>query len=34
MNDTPYIPSSITVHLGPPGANAENVTVTYEAPQA
>ena len=29
MNDTPYIPSSITVHLGPPGANAENVTVTF-----
>lgn len=29
MNDTPYIPSSITVHLGPPGANAENVTVSF-----
>ena len=29
MNDTPYIPSSITVHLGPPGASAENVTVSF-----
>lgn len=29
MSDTPYIPSSITVHLGPPGASAENVTVSF-----
>lgn len=26
---TPYIPQQITVHLGPPGANAENVTVSF-----
>ncbi len=26
----PYIPSYITVHLGPPGANAENVTVSFQ----
>lgn len=26
---TPYIPQNITVHLGAPGANAENVTVTF-----
>ena len=26
---TPYVPQSITVHLGPPGANAENVTVSF-----
>ena len=25
----PYIPSYITVHLGPPGSNAENVTVPF-----
>ena len=26
----PYSPSYITVHLGPPGANAENVTVSFQ----
>ena len=26
---TPYIPQSITVHMGPPGSNAENVTVSF-----
>lgn len=26
---TPYVPQSITVHLGPPGADAENVTVSF-----
>ena len=26
---TPYIPRYITVHLGAPGQNAENVTVTF-----
>ena len=25
----PYIPQRITVHLGPPGSNAENVTVSF-----
>ena len=25
----PYIPEQITVHLGPPGSNAENVTVSF-----
>ena len=25
----PYVPQSITVHLGPPGADAENVTVSF-----
>ena len=25
----PYIPQNITVHLGPPGSNAENVTVSF-----
>ena len=29
MPDTPYIPATITVHLGPPGAAAENVTVPF-----
>ena len=29
MSDTPYIPASITVHLGPPGSDAENVTVSF-----
>ena len=29
MPDTPYIPANITVHLGPPGAAAENVTVPF-----
>ena len=26
---TPYVPQTITVHLGPPGADAENVTVSF-----
>ncbi len=26
----PYVPSYITVHLGPPGASAENVTVSFQ----
>ena len=26
---TPYVPQFITVHLGPPDSNAENVTVTF-----
>ncbi len=26
---TPYIPQRITVHLGPPSSNAENVTVSF-----
>ena len=26
---TTYVPQSITVHLGPPGADAENVTVSF-----
>ena len=26
---TPFIPQQITVHLGPPGAYAENVTVSF-----
>ena len=26
----PYIPSFITVHLGPPNSNAENVTVSFQ----
>ena len=26
---TPYVPQTITVHLGPPGTDAENVTVTF-----
>ena len=25
----PYVPESITVHLGPPGANAQNVTLPF-----
>lgn len=29
MFGEPYIPDSITVHLGPPGSNAQNVTVTF-----
>lgn len=29
MVGEPYIPDSITVHLGPPGSNAQNVTVTF-----
>ena len=29
MPDTPYIPATITVHLGPPGSAAENVTVPF-----
>lgn len=26
---TPYIPQNITVHLGPPGSDAQNVTVSF-----
>lgn len=26
---TPYVPQYITVHLGPPGSNAENITVSF-----
>ena len=26
---TPYIPQRITVHLGPPGENTANVTVSF-----
>ena len=26
----PYVPSYITVHLGPPNSNAENVTVSFQ----
>ena len=26
---TPYVPEQITVHLGPPSSNAENVTVDF-----
>ncbi|MBP3706622.1 MAG: spore cortex-lytic protein, partial [Clostridia bacterium] len=26
---TPYIPETITVHLGPPDSNAQNVTLTF-----
>ena len=29
MTELPYIPETITVHLGPPDAAAENVTVTF-----
>ena len=31
MNDSflPYIPETVTVHLGPPGSAAENVTVSF-----
>lgn len=29
MTFEPYIPDVITVHLGPPASNAENVTVTF-----
>ncbi len=29
MPQTPRIPETITVHLGPPNANAENVTVSF-----
>lgn len=29
MVGTPYIPQNITVHLGPPDADAENVTVSF-----
>ena len=25
----PYIPETITVHLGPPNSDAENVTVSF-----
>jgi peptidoglycan hydrolase-like protein with peptidoglycan-binding domain len=27
---TPYVPQQITVHLGPPSSNAENVTVSFQ----
>ena len=27
---TPYVPQTITVHLGPPSSNAENVTVSFQ----
>ena len=27
--DFPVIPENITVHLGPPGAQAENITVPF-----
>ena len=26
---TPYVPQAITVHMGPPGSDAENVTVSF-----
>ena len=26
----PYVPSYITVHLGPPSVQAENVTVSFQ----
>ncbi len=26
----PYVPEYITVHLGPPDSNAENVTVPFD----
>lgn len=29
MTGEPYIPENITVHLGPPGSNAQNVTVPF-----
>ncbi len=29
MPNTPYIPENITVHLGPPQSNAENVTLPF-----
>lgn len=29
MISEPYIPNSITVHLGPPGSNAQNITTTF-----
>ena len=29
MPNTPYIPEFITVHLGPPDSNAENVTLPF-----
>ncbi len=29
MNGEPYIPETITVHLGSPNANAENVTISF-----
>ena len=29
MTGTPFIPERITVHLGPPDSNAENVSVTF-----
>jgi hypothetical protein len=29
MTSLPYIPETVTVHLGPPDAAAENVTVSF-----
>ena len=29
MATEPYIPTTITVHLGPPDSNAQNVTVSF-----
>ena len=29
MNGEPYIPQFLTVHLGAPGSNAQNVTVSF-----
>ena len=29
MPTTPFIPETITVHLGPPDSNAENVTLPF-----
>ena len=29
MTSLPYIPETITVHLGPPESAAENVTVSF-----
>ena len=29
MPELPFIPETITVHLGPPDSNAENVTVPF-----
>ena len=29
MPELPYIPETITVHLGPPNVAAENVTVSF-----
>ena len=29
MPELPFIPETITVHLGPPDSNAENVTLPF-----